>query len=259
LEINMSIIDGKEINRKTGENLQRQIIERNLKPSLGILCVGTDKASLSFINVKKRFGEKYGFVVNVIFLGEQVSVEEVKQSLLKMQIENDGIILQLPLPEKFKNETEEILQIIDEKKDVDNLNGKSYFESPIILSLKKVLPPKFEKVGIVGMGKVVGQPIARFCKSKNYNFVEIGEGEFEKIKGCDVVISAIGIPHIIKSEFISEGGVLIDYGCSYLDDKLCGDFDPVCYEIAKSYIPVPGGMGPIVVACLFENTLKSLE
>lgn len=99
------LIDGKEINRKIGENLQAQILEKigiAKKPSLGILCVGEDKASLSFINVKKKFGEKYGFEVNILNLKEDVSISEIKEYLDNLQNQNDGVIVQLPLPEKLK-------------------------------------------------------------------------------------------------------------------------------------------------------------
>lgn len=268
----MKVIDGKKIRDELGKFFKKQISEYKLVPTLGILLVGNDKASLSFINVKKRFGEKNGFRVNLYKLDENVSKKELLEKIEEIENDNNALIVQLPLPEKFKDDTGTILENINIKKDVDNLTGKNYFTSPIILSLEKVfnltLPfLKKErgnvKVAIVGMGKVVGQPVLEYCKQKQIICEVIGRDDFEKIKECDVVISAVGIPHLIKKEFIKKGSILIDYGCSYKivgeSELLCGDFDPDCFEYASKYTPVPGGMGPLVVACLFENVLESAK
>lgn len=254
----MKIIDGRKINAEIGEELKAKIDILGKTPKLGILCVGEERASLSFINVKKKFGEKYGFEVNLYKMSENVSVNDIIENIKKIEEENNAVILQLPLPEQFKADTQNILDIINVQKDVDNLTGKNFYESPIIISLKKVLPEKFEKVAIVGMGKVVGQPVKAYCEQNSIEFVEVGADDFDKIKEGDVVVSAVGIPKLIKKEHIKPGSTLIDYGCSYFDNDLFGDFDESCYEVAHKYTPVPGGMGPIVVACLFENVLQTL-
>ncbi len=253
----MKMIDGKKINEQIGEDLLAQTNKLQINPSLGILCVGDDKASLSFMNVKKKFGEKYGFTVSLYKLDENVSKKDILEKIDEMEENSNAVIVQLPLPEKFKEDTNEIVEKINVKKDADNLTGKHFYESPIILALQKVLPEKFSKVAIVGMGKVVGIPVKEYCEAKNIEYVEVKKGEYEKIKDCDVVVSAVGVPHFIKKEYIMEGACLIDYGCSYKGDNLSGDFDPECFEIASKYTPVPGGMGPIVVSCLFLNVLKS--
>ncbi len=275
------LIDGKKINREIGEFLKKEILEKfgeNKKPSLGILCVGNDPASLSFIKVKKKFGENYGFVVNILILSEQTSLEKIKEELLNLQKENDAVIVQLPLPEKLKENTEEILTLIVKEKDVDNLNDGN-FEAPIVLALEKILEVvqphltspinrggSSAKFGIVGLGQVVGLPIKHYLEKNrqknNWEIEIIKKGEEEKIKDCDVVISAVGKPFFIKKELIKEGSVLIDYGCSFVKDEsgkevACGDFDPECFDLASYYTPVPGCMGPLVVACLFENVLKA--
>ena len=268
------LIDGKKINTEIGENLQKEISIKNILPSLGILCVGEDKASLSFINVKKKFGEKYGFVVNLYKINEGESKDLVIFKLQEIQKVNDAVIVQLPLPNNLKIYTEEILKNILPEKDVDNLNNGS-FETPIILALEKSLsltpalllrsecslakgegevPKTF---GIIGLGQVVGMPVKEYLEKNNLNFKIIGHHNYEDLQSCDILVSGIGQPHSIKKEFIKDGVILIDYGCSYLDGVLCGDFNPECFEKASFYTPVPGGMGPIVVACLFENVLKS--
>jgi methylenetetrahydrofolate dehydrogenase (NADP+)/methenyltetrahydrofolate cyclohydrolase len=100
-------------------------------------------------------------------------------------------------------------------------------------------------------------PIKNFLEEENYNLEIIKKDEFEKIKTCDVVISGVGKPYLIEKKFIKPGSVLIDYGCSFVGGVACGDFDPECSTICSYFTPVPGCMGPLVVACLFENVLKS--
>lgn len=257
-------IDGVRIKNEIGEKLQQEITERNLKPSLGILCVGHDPASHTFVNVKKKFGEKFGFVVDVVFLSEEVSLENVKENLKNIQDRNTSAILQLPLPEKFKNFTEEILEILEDKKDVDVLNPKNSFHtSPIIESFQKVIDisntGNKRKIAIVGLGQVVGNPLKNYCLQNGYDVTEIKKDEYDNLKNADIIVSAVGSAKLIKKENIKDGSVLIDYGCSYVDGKAVGDFDQECFTKADFYTPVPGGMGPLVVACLFENVMNSID
>lgn len=112
-------------------------------------------------------------------------------------------------------------------------------------------------IGVVGLGQVVGLPVKTFLENNNYKIEIIEKGEHEKIKYCDVVVSGVGIPNLIKKEFIKPGSVLIDYGCSFVDGVAVGDFNKECYELSSYYTPVPGCMGPLVVACLFENLLNA--
>lgn len=266
-------IDGKKINQEIGQKLLAEIQSKNLKPSLGIFSVGSDRPSASFIRVKKSFGEKYGFTVNTLNVPETYSLVEVAQAFVQLQSQNDSMILQLPLPEKFKDKTEFFLGLIEKEKDVDNLSGGN-FQAPIVLALEEIF--KFYKncenisdenilqkrIGLIGLGQVVGMPIKNYLEEKNYSVEIIKKGEEEKIKDCDIVISGVGKPYFIKKDFINAGSVLIDYGCSFVVDEFgreyaCGDFDPECFLEASYYTPVPGCMGPLVVACLFQNVLEA--
>jgi methylenetetrahydrofolate dehydrogenase (NADP+)/methenyltetrahydrofolate cyclohydrolase len=266
----MSIrIDGKKISAEIGEKLFLELQEKNLvgRISLGILCVGDDPASKTFINVKKKFGEKYGFKVNVLsvdlpdLVNYTAFKNQVISDLKKMQEENNAVIVQLPLPAEIKEYTDEILKNILPEKDVDNLNDGN-FTAPIVLALEKVLGQvggnlQTKVFGIVGLGQVVGMPIYNYLLEKKYNLLKITQENFTDIKKCDVVISGVGVPYLIKNEDIKDGAVLIDYGCSYADingqEKMCGDFDPECFAKSSFYTPVPGCMGPLVVASLFEK------
>jgi methylenetetrahydrofolate dehydrogenase (NADP+)/methenyltetrahydrofolate cyclohydrolase len=136
--------------------------------------------------------------------------------------------------------------------------------------LQKVLDQVEEKdfenkiFGVVGLGQVVGLPIKNFLEEKNYQVATIGKGEETKMKDCDVLISGVGEPFFIKVENIKTGAVLVDYGCSFITDprgsvRACGDFDQSCFAKASYYTPVPGCMGPLVVASLFENVLKTTK
>lgn len=261
-------IDGKKISEEIGKKLLVEITEKKLQPSLGILCVGNDPASLTFINVKKRFGERYGFKVNVLNLDlpDLNDYTDFKNKVIidlkKLQEENGAVIVQLPLPENLKDFTEEILGHVEKEKDVDNLNNGKFI-APIVLALQKVLMEVGENLqdkvfGIVGLGKVVGQPIYNHLISQNFNVAKIGRENFPEVKKCDVIISGVGQANLIKREDIKKESILIDYGCSLDNGKFCGDFDGSCYEKSKFYTPVPGCMGPLVVACLFSNVLQSV-
>jgi methylenetetrahydrofolate dehydrogenase (NADP+)/methenyltetrahydrofolate cyclohydrolase len=265
-------IDGNKINEEIAEELKNKFSDFKEKTgkeiSLGILCVGDDKASHTFINVKKKFGEKVGIVVRIYLLDENVNLEEIKNKLTEIEKENDTAMIQLPLPEKLKIYTDQVLTYLQEEKDVDSLKENNQtFLPPIVFSFQKILEKcglniknnSEIKVGIVGKGKVVGMPIKKFCLENNFQVVEIGRGEIEKAKGCDIVVSGVGNAKFIKKENIKENVILIDYGYAILNGKMCGDFDGDCYKKAGFYTTVPGGMGPVVVACLFLNVLKYLE
>jgi methylenetetrahydrofolate dehydrogenase (NADP+)/methenyltetrahydrofolate cyclohydrolase len=269
-------IDGKKISEEIGQKLFLELQEKKIvgKISLGILCVGKDLASLTFINVKKKFGEKYGFQVNILQLPEPEFYkledytgfkDEVVRQLRNLQSRNDAVIVQLPLPESLKIFTDEILSCVEKEKDVDNLNN-GVFKAPIVLALENIFKEvgsisKEKVIGIVGLGAVVGQPIYKYLESEGYKVMKISRSTFSYIHKCDVVISGVGSPFLIKKEDIKSGAVLIDYGCSYAGidgtQKMCGDFDSECFSKASFYTPVPGCMGPLVVASLFENVLKS--
>jgi methylenetetrahydrofolate dehydrogenase (NADP+)/methenyltetrahydrofolate cyclohydrolase/formyltetrahydrofolate synthetase len=265
-------IDGKGISEKIGEELKAKNKDSGYSPSLGILQIGDDKASNSFVNVKKKFGEKYGFIVRVAQLSEESSLSEILHELANLEETNDAVILQLPLPLRLKLNTEQILSHISKTKDVDCLNF-GLFEAPIVLALKKVftqvgvLNLLNSKVGIVGLGQVVGLPIKNFLEGNGVNVEVIGRGDYQLLKECDIAISGVGSPHFIKKEYLKKGCLVVDYGCSFSPypvggvegGRMCGDFDPGCADVAAYFTPVPGCMGPLVVASLFENVYKAKE
>jgi methylenetetrahydrofolate dehydrogenase (NADP+)/methenyltetrahydrofolate cyclohydrolase len=122
-----------------------------------------------------------------------------------------------------------------------------------------------KKFAVVGLGRVVGLPLFQYLQEKKYSVEKVTRwGQFTNGKKYDVIISAAGSPMLIVGKEIKEDTILIDYGCSpYATvngvQKFCGDFDVSCYEKCKHYTPVPGCMGPLVVASLFENVLKSIK
>ena len=260
-------IDGKKISREIGEKLFLEIQENNLvgKISLGILCIGEDAVSMSYKNGKEKFGEKFGFKVNTVRFTDIENSERIKEELILLQEKNDAVILQLPLPDKFKEDTFEILKVLQNAKDVDLSNPvNNKFMAPVVMAFveaMKIVEVDISKmkVAVVGLGQVVGMPIADYCRNIGAEVIEVGIGEHEKIKEADIVVSGVGKPEVIKAEFIKEGSVLVDYGYSYVDGKCTGDFENTCYSKCKFYTPVPGCMGPLDVACLFENVLKSVE
>jgi methylenetetrahydrofolate dehydrogenase (NADP+)/methenyltetrahydrofolate cyclohydrolase len=264
-EMDPKRIDGKKVSVEIGQRLLAEIQAKNLHPSLGILCIGEDAISMSYKNGKEKFAITYGFEVVTERFTDEVSTEFIIEKLNKMQDAYDGVILQLPLPEKFKDDTDKILQTLRPEKDVDGSNPNNHnFVPPVVLAFQQALDIVSVdlatiKIAVVGLGAVVGMPIADYCKNAGAEVIEVGLGEHEKIKEADVVVSGVGKPNVIKADTIKADSILIDYGYSYVDGKCTGDFEKECYEKCKYYTPVPGCMGPLDVAFLFQNVLKSVQ
>jgi methylenetetrahydrofolate dehydrogenase (NADP+)/methenyltetrahydrofolate cyclohydrolase len=251
-------IDGKKAGEEIGASLLQKIQDLNLpkKPSLGILCIGEDAISMSYKNGKEKFAAKYGFHVETRRHTDEVSTDFIISELEDMQNKFDSVILQLPLPKKFESDTAKILESLRNEKDVDVSNPKTTkYSAPVVLAFQKALDIvgvdlQSSIIAVVGLGAVVGMPVADYCRGVGAKVIEVGIGEHDKIKEADIVVSGVGKPEVIKAEFIKENSILVDYGYSYVDGKCTGDFEKEAYDKCKHYTPVPGCMGPLDVAML---------
>lgn len=288
----MKILDGKS----TAEALKKQIkaeVEKLLsegkkRPHLGIILVGNDGASETYVNNKIKDCEEVGFKSTLFRLEETVSQEELldKINLLNSDNDIDGFIVQLPLP-KHINE-QKIIESIDPKKDVDGFHpvnvgrmviGLPSFVSATpagILELLKFYNIKLQgkHVVVIGRSNIVGRPLSillsqkgeygdatvTLCHSKTKDISEL-------TKQADIVIAAIGSPEFLKADMVKEGAIVIDVGTTRVKSensktgyKLVGDvkFDEVAPKC--DYItPVPGGVGPMTRISLLINTLKAAK
>ncbi len=267
------ILNGSEIQKQVGERISAS--SEKSGASLAIVIAGEDPRSLQYVRMKKEFGQRLGVNVWVTTLPKTVSKEELIEVIQNLHADHTGIMLQLPLPKHLYDDTEEILRSIRASHDVDVLNpetiqayrlGNSNLQPPVAGAVKYLLEKarivlgdnNQKKIVIVGAGRTVGVPVADMLTLHKQKF-EVVTKEMTKeevdaqLASADIIISGAGDPHFIKPHLVKDGVILIDAGVSFVDEKLCGDVDPACYEKASFYSPVPRGVGPAGIAVLFEN------
>jgi len=267
----MKILDGKKLSKELLRALALEVERKGFKLRLAVIQVGENPVSQIFINQKERACRFVGINFKLYQLKENVSSKKLKEEIekiIKNRI-NSGIILQLPLTKKFS--PEEFLNLIPKNKDIDVLSEKSLGE--FYQGTLEILPPtvngilhllekdkislKGKNVVIVGAGRLVGNPLAlQLLKEKATVSVlnEFSEDSAFFTKKADILISGVGRPNLIKGDMVKKGVVIVDAGCSMKKGKLVGDVDFKSVHKKASYItPVPGGVGPMTVACLIEN------
>ena len=276
------ILDGKAISEEIKSSVKsavdEQLSQGQRPPGLVVILVGENPASQVYVRNKRNSCEAVGFYSELIQLDADTTQEHLLSLIddLNGREEVDGILVQLPLPGHIDEET--VTERILPTKDVDGFHPYNVGRLTLRMPLLRPCTPKgimtmLEKTGIdlvgkdaviIGQSNIVGRPMAlellaarctiTVCHSKTKDLEE-------KIKNADVVVAAVGIPRFVKGEWIKNGAIVIDVGINRLDDgKLCGDVD---YDSAKenaSWItPVPGGVGPMTVATLLENTLQAAQ
>lgn len=278
-------IDGNKIANEVLNNIKNNLISYNVKPRLEVILLGDSPASLLYIKKKEEACKKVGIIININKLSINTN-EEYIINLIKSMNSNklvNGIIVQLPLP-KTLNE-EKILNNIDYLKDVDGFNVKNMGELAMnnrnptfipctVLSCLKI----FENINLDLVGKniviisnsnIVGIPLSLILlkKKATVTVCHINTLNLEEhTKYADVIISACGQAKIIKKEYIKKDSIVIDIGINYIINnnnskkKLVGDVDIEDVENKVSYItPVPGGVGPITVSMLLQNTFYAFK
>lgn len=242
------IIDGKMLAKSRLEDLKTRVLKLKGKPKLVAVLVGNDPASEMYVSMKAKRASEIGVAFEV--------VRDLKLIQKLNQDENvTGIIVQLPLPKEI--DTEKILQSINPKKDVDGLTGKSKF---LPATVKAVLIAagdlKNKTVVVVGLGKLVGKPLADYLAKNHFSVVKCDEFtkdlKTETLKG-DVLVSATGVPGLVKPDMVKPGAIVIDCGAPK------PEVDPSVFDVASFMTPVPGGIGPLTVASLLENTVDAYE
>tara|TARA_B110000014_G_C20123684_1_gene596933 strand:- start:2379 stop:3221 length:843 start_codon:yes stop_codon:yes gene_type:complete len=277
----MVLIDGKKVSTEIRGRLEKETAELKTKigrtPGLATVLVGEDPASAVYVRNKNKICHEIGFQS----FGQNLSAETTEEELLdiiKKLNSNDevnGILVQLPLPDHI--DSEKILLSIDPEKDVDGFHpinvGKLAIGNALLtpctptgiialLDYYKIEIPGKHAV-VLGRSNIVGKPVAHLllqrhatvtiCHSKTKNLQQV-------TRQADILIAAVGRPHFVNSDMVKEGTVVIDVGINRVDGKLTGDvdFDQVA-EKAGLITPVPGGVGPMTIALLMENTLKAFK
>ena len=266
------IINGQKIAREIIEDLKKL---SSPKKFLAAFLAGSDPASLSFLKQKEKIAKELGIDFRLYQFPAEIKNDELRKEVLKTVQHKTcgGAIVQLPLP-KYINK-HYILNVIPREKDIDVLGeralgafytGRNPVLPPAVGVVEKILQnTKYVPVGIqntrvavVGLGFLVGQPIATWLTGKCSEIYLLDEGsDLSILKQADLVISGVGKSGLIKPEMLKQGAGVIDFGYGMIDGKISGDLDNQIqntkYEILSFYTPTPGGTGPILVAQLFEN------
>lgn len=275
------IIDGKkiaqDIRQEVAEGVEKLRAEKGITPGLAVVIVGEDPASLVYVRGKEKACEEIGIYSEKHALPETVSEGELLALAEKLNKDPKihGILIQLPLP-KHINE-ERVLDAIDPAKDVDGFHpvsvGNLFIGKPIFLPctphgiielLKRSnVAIAGQNAVVVGRSNIVGKPVFMMLLQENAT-VTICHSKTKDLaaetKRADILIAAVGSPELIKADMVKEGVAVIDVGVNRVNDKLVGDvaFEEVSKK-ASAITPVPGGVGPMTIAMLMQNTLKAAQ
>lgn len=234
--------------------------------SLGVLQIGENPASCVYVHHKKKTAETLGFHFHHCLLPENTDPLGVKKNLKKLCEECHGVIVQLPLPSVHFDKTPEYLCCIPPEKDVDGLTKASLF-SPctplgcVLLLLAYGYDLEGQNVTIVGRSNLVGKPLGQLLLDHNAS-VCFTHSKTKDLKPffdlSSIVCVAAGVEGLIGPSIINENLTILDIGIHRGEDgKLRGDVHSSVYPLVKAYTPVPGGIGPMTVACLMANTIKA--
>lgn len=269
------IIDGKKLAVEVKEKIKKGIAKSGVVPCLAVVLVGDDEASHIYVRNKKKAAEEVGMECRVFEISENVTQKELEDLVKELNADEavDGIIVQLPLPKGMV--VHEVVSLISPKKDVDGLGAYSagmlaqgvpniIAATPkgVLYMLKSVCDDLSGKCAVViGRSSIVGRPMSSLLlnndctvimtHSKTRNLQEI-------VMQADIVVAACGCPKMVKKNWVKKGAIVIDVGINRVDGKICGDvdFDEV-REVASYISPVPGGVGPMTIAMLLDNTFDA--
>ena len=274
------LIDGKKISQQRIEAVAQAVKARQEKglhtPCLAVVLVGDDPASAVYVRNKKLACQKSGIESRSYELPSETTQDDLLKLVDELNSDSavDGILVQLPLPAHIDSQA--VLERIVPHKDVDGFHpynvGRLVVKMPLmrpctpkgVMTLLEAygIDPKGKKAVVVGASNIVGRPQAlelllsratvTICHSATQNLAD-------EVAAADILVVGVGIPNFVKGEWVKPGAVVIDVGINRLDDgSLCGDVEfDVAKERASMITPVPGGVGPMTIATLLENTVHA--
>lgn len=277
-----NIIDGKAVSQSVKDRIKEQAAQLKEKygvtAGLAVIIVGGDPASRIYVNNKKKACEYVGFDSYEYALSEETTESELLELIKKLNNDDriDGILCQLPLPKHIDENV--IINNIAPNKDVDAFHPVNV--GKIMIGDYSFLPCtpagvmeliastgvdiKGKECVVVGRSNIVGKPMSMLLLHKS-GTVTICHSKTKDLKAeckrADILVAAVGVPNLIKGDMIKEGAVVIDVGMNRLENgKLCGDVEFETASKVASYItPVPGGVGPMTIAMLMQNTLTAAK
>jgi methylenetetrahydrofolate dehydrogenase (NADP+)/methenyltetrahydrofolate cyclohydrolase len=269
------ILDGRKLGEKVLSIVAREIKNRRLKLKLAIVFVGDNKIGRVYLRKKQEACEKAGISFHIFGFPGNIPEAELEKEVEKIVRDpsNSGVVIQLPLPfNRLINRL--LLDLIPPERDPDCLSKKSFemfgegndsISPPVVAAIARFfkeykIKAKGKNAVVVGQGRLVGLPASIWLKQQGAKVVVCDsktEDITSKLKKADIVISGVGHPGLIKGAMIKRGAIVIDCGTSMENERTRGDVDFESVSKKAGFIsPVPGGVGPLAVACLLENLVK---
>jgi methylenetetrahydrofolate dehydrogenase (NADP+)/methenyltetrahydrofolate cyclohydrolase len=242
-------------------------------PRVLAIVANETPATKSYLSIKSKRAADAGCILEVQAFPESVSTEDLQAAIRAS--EADAIIVQLPLPPGV--DTQSVCDSIPAEKDADVLSDSARqkfargdagaFVPPVVGAVAEIfrvhaLEPKGKKAVVIGRGFLVGAPVAMWLAQEGAQVTVVGRStqDFADIlRGADIIVSGAGVPRLITPDMLKQGLALIDAGTSESNGEVVGDADPACAAKCSLFTPVPGGVGPLAVACLFENAVTLTE
>jgi len=274
----MILIDGKKIAAELREELKKEVSEikskYNKAPGLTVILIGDMAPSQIYVRMKEKAANEVGLKSEVIRYPGEVEEKKVLDKIHELNKDESvsGILVQLPLPKHI--DKQKVIEAILPSKDVDGFhpmnvgNLSSGYESSIpctplgcYLLIKKIEPNlNGKKAVIIGRSNLNGKPMTQLLLKENCT-VTITHSKTKDLKGeClkgDILVAAVGMPELVKGDWVKKDAIVIDVGINKTEKGIVGDvaFDEVS-KVAKALTPVPGGVGPMTIACLLKNTIE---
>ncbi|MEC7137398.1 MAG: tetrahydrofolate dehydrogenase/cyclohydrolase catalytic domain-containing protein [Pseudomonadota bacterium] len=275
------IIDGKKEAEIIRGEIKKEILDLknkvNKAPSLSVILIGEFPPSLIYVKNKEKSASEVGINSQIIKYPKNISEKEVLKKISELNEDNkvSGILVQLPLPNQINKE--KIINAIDPSKDVDGFhplnvgNLSSGYKSTVpctplgcLLLIKKVETNLSGKHAvIIGRSNLNGKPMAQLLLRENCTVTVVHSKTKNLQNEClkaDILVAAVGVPNLVKKDWIKKDVIVIDVGINKVGEKIVGDvnFDEL-KDKAKAITPVPGGVGPMTIACLLKNTLECFK
>jgi len=248
------IFDGRTFAKQIEEEVKNKVTNLVGKPKIVSILVGNDPASELYTRLKKQAAERVGIQFEVVRLAK-INPEIVKEIAEREDV--TGVMIQLPLPEEIRGETFKLIEAIPLRKDVDGLR---WIESGVISATVRAVLTIIDQIAVgktkfvvIGSRGTVGKPLVHFLKKRG---VEVGEVEWDSPEPTktvlvgEVVISCVGKAGVVSGEMVSTGVIVIDVGAP------TGDMTKEVYQKASVSVEVPGGVGPVTIACLLNNVVE---
>ena len=273
----MEVIDGEEIAARVRDEVANEVDRMVRTPKLVAVLMSDDPASETYVRMKRQAADEVGIESETVRIDPDAPEDELLSTVEELNEDDgvDGILVQLPLPDGV--DEDRALEAVAPEKDVDGfhpfnkgllMEGRPRFVPATPMGVVRMLREhgvelEGKDVTVVGRSDIVGKPLASLLMSRDINAtVTVCHSRTndvaEHTRNADIVVAAVGVPEFVTADMVDEGAVVVDVGINRVDDELVGDvaYDEVS-EKASAITPVPGGVGPMTVASLLENTVKA--